>query len=207
MKSKKTNIEETQLLSQRMFKNPLLEKISRTNPYVVIISFFIMSIGFTTYGAMNVHTSWYLMILLFVLGYFAFTLAEYSVHRFSYHKGDYKNQKNWNYKVHGFHHHHPRDKERLAMPLILALILSAIFFSFFWLLMGNYTFFFFPGFTFGYGLYLFFHNLIHTIKPPNNFFKYMWTHHSLHHYKYEDKAFGVSTPFWDYVFNTMPPKN
>ncbi|MDZ7659917.1 sterol desaturase family protein [Fodinibius sp.] len=33
-----------------------------------------------------------------------------------------------------------------------------------------------------------------------------YRHHTLHHYKYPDKAFGVSTTLWDRVFGTMPPE-
>ena len=32
-------------------------------------------------------------------------------------------------------------------------------------------------------------------------------HHMLHHYKYENKGFGVSQPLWDYIFNTKFPNN
>ena len=59
-------------------------------------------------------------------------------------------------------------------------------------------------FFLGYLLYSFVHRATHVAKPPKNF-KYIWKHHSLHHFKYPDKAFGVSTTFWDRVFGTMPP--
>ncbi|MEX2379667.1 MAG: sterol desaturase family protein, partial [Vicingaceae bacterium] len=42
--------------------------------------------------------------------------------------------------------------------------------------------------------------------PPKNFLKQLWIHHSIHHYQEDDKAFGVSSPLWDYVFGTMPSK-
>lgn len=29
-------------------------------------------------------------------------------------------------------------------------------------------------------------------------------HHGIHHYKQPERAFGVSIPFWDLVFRTMP---
>jgi len=28
--------------------------------------------------------------------------------------------------------------------------------------------------------------------------------HAIHHYKYPEKAFGVSSPLWDFVFGTLP---
>ena len=33
--------------------------------------------------------------------------------------------------------------------------------------------------------------------------KPLWRNHHLHHYKDEEKGFGVSTTFWDRVFGTM----
>ncbi|RUA37305.1 MAG: fatty acid hydroxylase, partial [Bacteroidetes bacterium] len=28
----------------------------------------------------------------------------------------------------------------------------------------------------------------------------------IHHYKHPDKYFGVSSPIWDYIFNTVPKR-
>ena len=113
--------------------------------------------------------------------------------------------------MHGSHHLFPRDQERLLMPpvpgIIMASLLFMIFFGIFSLLGAPiYTWAFFPGFFLGYLLYSFLHRATHIMKPPKRF-KYLWRHHSLHHYKYPDKAFGVSNTFWDRVFGTMPPKN
>jgi sterol desaturase/sphingolipid hydroxylase (fatty acid hydroxylase superfamily) len=72
--------------------------------------------------------------------------------------------------------------------------------------LGVYTWAFFPGFFLGYLLYSFLHRATHVAKPPKRF-KNIWRHHSLHHYKYPDKAFGVSTSLWDRVFGTMPPRD
>jgi len=88
----------------------------------------------------------------------------------------------------------------------MASVLFGIFYLIFSLLgYPTYTWAFFPGFFLGYLLYSFLHRATHVIKPPKNF-KFLWTHHSLHHYKYPNKAFGVSNTFWDHVFGTMPPK-
>ncbi|MGB3618930.1 MAG: sterol desaturase family protein, partial [Catalinimonas sp.] len=32
----------------------------------------------------------------------------------------------------------------------------------------------------------------------------LWVHHSIHHFKDDERAFGVSSPLWDWVFGTMP---
>jgi len=90
-----------------------------------------------------------------------------------------------------------------------ALLLASIFLAIFWLLMGKYGMAFFPGFLFGYMLYITLHYAEHRYKTPK--FKpwnRLWKFHALHHHKYpETKAFGVSTRLWDYVFSTMPPES
>ncbi len=147
-------------------------------------------------------------ITMLPLGLLFFTFIEYIVHRYLYHSGeDYKDEKNWQYKIHGIHHAIPREKHYLAMPLILALVVAGILFGLLYLGLGNYIYFFFPGFLSGYAIYLYIHYTIHTKTPPKNSkLKYLWTHHNIHHYKDDDKAYGVSSPLWDYIFGTMPKK-
>ena len=60
------------------------------------------------------------------------------------------------------------------------------------------------GFMVGYASYLYIHYAIHIIKPPKNFLNVIWKHHNLHHFVDSEGAFGVSSPFWDHVFRTMP---
>ena len=90
------------------------------------------------------------------------------------------------------------------MPPIVSVILAASLLYVFHLLIGEYTFAFLPGFVLGYASYLFVHFIVHAYQPPKNFFKALWVNHGIHHYKDHNKAFGVSSPLWDYVFGTMP---
>ena len=88
----------------------------------------------------------------------------------------------------------------------MASVLFLVFYGIFSILgHADYTWAFFPGFFLGYLFYSFLHRATHVSKPPKRF-KYLWKHHSLHHYKHPDKAFGVSNTFWDHIFGTMPPK-
>ena len=148
-------------------------------------------------------------VWLFMAGMFVFTFVEYVLHRFVYHSGpDYMNPNNWQYKAHGVHHAYHKDKDRLAMPLPLALIVSGLFFILFYEIMGLRAVAFFPGFIIGYSLYLYIHYKVHTSKPPKNFFRFLWHHHLKHHVdKHDHTAFGVSSPLWDIVFGTMPDKS
>ena len=117
-----------------------------------------------------------------------------------------KIRKSIQYGLHGVHHEYPKDKGRLAMPPLVSAFLAASLLITFLFLIGNYTFGFLPGFVMGYVSYLFVHYIVHTYAPPKNIFKELWINHAIHHYKDHTKAFGVSSPLWDYVFRTMPDK-
>ena len=191
----------------KVFNNAILERLSRTNSFAAISVYLVVSACMAWYGFANLGKSTSSSILFIVLGLVVFTLVEYVVHRFLYHSGeDYKDEVNWQYKVHGVHHIFPKDKDLLAMPIPLALFLSVILILFFYLIMGSNVFFFYPGFLSGYAIYLYIHYIVHAYKPPKNAFRFLWRHHLIHHYSDEDRAFGVTSPFWDYIFGTMPVK-
>lgn len=182
-------------------------KPQKTNSLLAIGVYIFMSTCVLTYGYFNIKTSVGSTLFFLVLGLLLFTLIEYIMHRFVYHSGkNYKDEANWQYKVHGIHHAYPKNKDLLAMPIFLAILLGSLFFFIFYMIFGYYTYFFWPGFFLGYAIYLFIHYIIHTQKPPKNIFRYLWKHHAYHHYLYEDKAYGVSSPLWDIIFRTMPPK-
>jgi len=194
-----------------IFKNPFLEKLTKTTPRSNIIVYGI-AIAIMIYIAIDLIELTVIQVTgLFIFGVLFWTLAEYLLHRFVFH---WINEAKWSQRfhfiMHGSHHDFPRDEERLLMPpvpgLIMGGMLFVVFYCIFWLLgISQLTFGFFPGFFSGYLMYSFVHRATHINRPPNRF-KHIWYHHSLHHYKYPDKAFGVSSPFWDKVFGTMPPK-
>jgi sterol desaturase/sphingolipid hydroxylase (fatty acid hydroxylase superfamily) len=128
------------------------------------------------------------------------TLVEYLMHRYLFHINESKFQ----YMIHGVHHEYPRDKERLMMPPLPGIITISIFTAIWYLAFWENTFAFMAGFILGYMLYTFIHYILHTWKPINGI-KFLWAHHHKHHNPaFQNKAFGVSSPLWDYVFCTMP---
>jgi sterol desaturase/sphingolipid hydroxylase (fatty acid hydroxylase superfamily) len=118
-----------------------------------------------------------------------------------------ESQKRFQYVIHGVHHEYPKDKTRQAMPPFISISIIFITLSVCRLLIGEYAFGFLSGFFVGYAGYLIVHYLIHAYPPPNNFFRFLWVNHAIHHYKDGQVVFGVITPFWDYVFGTMPEKS
>lgn len=182
-------------------------KIPKTNAVVAISIYLCTALAVLLYGFQKSTIATLFQLLLAVAGLLFFNLIEYLTHRFVYHSGpDYKSDQNWQYKVHGVHHQFPNDLGLLALPIVLALSLGGLFLALFYLLMGQQAFLFWPGFYLGYASYLTIHYLVHSRKPPQNFLKHLWRHHHLHHHVYEEKAFGVSSPLWDFIFGTLPPK-
>jgi len=194
--------------TDEIFKNRWLEIFTRTHISIPVTIHLIICVG-VSYVALQQHTL-LLFISLFAMGWLFWTFSEYWIHRYVYHV--HTNNK-WLLKIqhagHGIHHQYPKDPTRLAMPPLPAILLVAIFYAFFWLIIGNYALAFLPGFLFGYVLYISLHYAEHRYKAPKfGPLNRLWKYHMLHHYKYpESKVFGVSTIFWDKVFGTMPPKD
>ncbi|WP_224999479.1 sterol desaturase family protein [Cesiribacter sp. SM1] len=191
--------------SKQLFSNPLLERLSRTHISIPLTLYSVISIGLLYYGATEIGLQAGMMVLMFVLGFLFLTLLEYVAHRYVFHmEPTNKVKAKIQYTVHGVHHEYPKDKDRLAMPPILALLYVAIFFIVFRFALGDYVYAFVPGLLMGYATYLFVHFAVHAYQPPKNFLKILWVHHAIHHYKDPERAYGVSSPLWDYVFGTMP---
>ncbi len=191
----------------RLFRSPFLEKLTHTHiayPLVIFYGLAVVLMTYTLYeGILGAGAS----ILLFVGGLIIFTLAEYLVHRYTYHMPrTTAKRERLQYVLHGVHHEFPKDKSRLAMPPILGIVVATAFFLFYRLILGTYGIPFTAGFVAGYASYLCIHYSVHAFTPPKNFLKYLWIHHALHHYQQTDAAFGVSSPLWDVIFRTMPAK-
>ncbi len=191
----------------KIFRNPVLEALTKTSPLITICTYAPV-FAFLFYEAFNlqvVDTFWK-GLAIFLFACFFWTFFEYMMHRYVFHFiTESPLVQKFHYLVHGIHHEYPRDRERLFMPPAPALLIVVILFATFWLIMRQYVYVFLPGFLSGYLMYAFIHYAIHLSHPPR-FLKSVYRHHALHHYKYSDKAFGVSSPFWDYVFRTLPPQ-
>ena len=193
--------------SPRLFKNPFLEQLTHTHIAAPLFIFGGIAMVLIYFGIFEKGFEVPLMVLLFLTGLFFFTLVEYLMHRYLYHlPPTSKSNKKISYTMHGVHHDYPKDKSRLAMPPILSLLIAGILFLIYRAVLGDLVFGFLAGFLVGYAGYLGVHYSIHAFKVPNNFLKTLWHHHSIHHYREPDRAFGVSSPFWDHVFMTMPRK-
>ena len=192
--------------SKKLFTNPLLEKLTRTHISVPLVIFGCYAAGLLYWSITHTEITIGTTIGLFIMGFIAFTLFEYLMHRFVFHMKTYNEfREKIQYIIHGVHHEYPRDKERLAMPPLVSISIATILLLIFQAIMGDYTYSFLPGFITGYSFYLTIHYMIHAYQPPGNFMKTLWVNHSIHHYKEDEHIlYGVSSPFWDYIFGSTP---
>jgi sterol desaturase/sphingolipid hydroxylase (fatty acid hydroxylase superfamily) len=193
-----------------VFENSYLEPLSKCPPYISAsiysgIALVILLIGIQR-GA--VHHAWAGAALYFGAIFF-WTFFEYLAHRYIFHVDEYfpesKFAKTLAYTLHGIHHEFPRDKERLVMPPVPGLLIIGLLFLIYYAIMGRLVFIFLPGFMTGYLLYTRIHYLTHTRHVPS-WLKAQYRRHALHHYKYPELSFGISTGLWDRVFRTLPPE-
>jgi sterol desaturase/sphingolipid hydroxylase (fatty acid hydroxylase superfamily) len=190
--------------TKRLFQNPILEKLTRTHIAVPLTIFALYSCALLIWSVTNTSLSTFQTIVLFILGFIAFTWVEYMVHRYVFHMKTYTALRaKLQYTIHGVHHEYPKDKDRLAMPPLLSVTIATILLLLFRLVMGDFAFAFLPGFIVGYAAYLAIHYMVHAFAPPKNFLKQLWINHGTHHYKNGDLIYGVSSPLWDYIYGTM----
>ena len=191
----------------RIFRNAFLESLTRTHIAVPLIIFYGTGLGLFIYTYSAGNLSLMRIVAMLACGFLFFTLVEYLVHRYLFHIiTDTPTKERFQYMFHGVHHDHPRDKTRLAMPPVVSVVLASLLTFFFWLIMGEAGLPFAAGFVSGYATYLCVHYSVHAFDPPDNFLRILWKHHGLHHHRFPEKAFGVSSIIWDVVFRTMPDK-
>ncbi|MGN6534023.1 MAG: sterol desaturase family protein [Ginsengibacter sp.] len=187
----------------QIFRNRYLEYFTKTHP-LVIWGLYLPVIILLPYAAIHQFgfSVWFIA-LLFLAGIFFWTFFEYIIHRFVFHwVSDNPSIQRISYVMHGNHHEFPRDKQRLFMPPVPSIIIASVVFLIFYAFMSKNVLAFFPGFLLGYLINGSMHYAIHAWNPPFKWMKPIWRNHHLHHYKSEDKGFGVSSNIWDWVFRT-----
>jgi sterol desaturase/sphingolipid hydroxylase (fatty acid hydroxylase superfamily) len=192
----------------RMFESDFLERFSRIHPATPFVVWIPVTATFLVRSALRRDLAPISIAGMFLLGMFAWTFAEYLLHRHVFH---WVNDKPWGKRIHfllhGVHHEYPSDKDRLVMPLLTSVPLSVIFYSLFTVTMGRALAEpFFAGFVVGYLFYDGTHYFVHHFIPKGRWGKFLRRHHLTHHFADHDGGFGVSTPLWDLAFRTMPTK-
>lgn len=193
--------------SIRLFKNPILEAFSHIPPWLPITVWGPVVLFFA-YRTVFVLALPPLQGLSLALGGLLFwTLSEYLLHRFLFHfEAAGKMGKKFIYILHGIHHDDAQDPTRLVFPPLAGAIFAVSFYALFSLVLGPLSCQpFFAAFVAGYLLYDYTHYATHHWIMANPWAKMIKKNHMNHHFKDHDCKWGVSTPFWDYVFGTFEP--
>jgi sterol desaturase/sphingolipid hydroxylase (fatty acid hydroxylase superfamily) len=134
---------------------------------------------------------------LVLLGFIAWTLLEYLVHRFAFH-----HLYSLGRRLHQLHHDHPNDpdaeRSSLSTPL-LAFPVGCLLIGTAGVQDGSALF---AGLLSGYLVFIFVHYAVHrwTIEPNSWLYSAKMRH--LTHHRFDNCNYGVTTIFWDIVFRS-----
>ena len=188
--------------SPPMFESRVLDALSRVHPIVPVL-IFVPGIVFLAAWSFS-KASVLLTIALVIAGYALWTLFEYWLHRIVFHfEPDHGLGARLHWIIHGVHHDHPNDPMRLVMPPAVSIPLGAAVFGLLYLIFGgHYAPGIGAGFFVGYLVYDMMHYYLHHFRPHGRLGRILRERHMRHHFQDDTKGFGVSAPFWDYVFGT-----
>ncbi|XP_057763853.1 dihydroceramide fatty acyl 2-hydroxylase FAH1-like [Salvia miltiorrhiza] len=192
--------------SPRFFENDIVEFLTK-NKWWYIPLIWLPVVGWSLSRSIYMGHTVLDVVLVVLLGIFTWTLMEYSLHRFLFHietKSYWGNT--FHYLLHGCHHKHPMDGLRLVFPPAATAILLYPFWNFIKLLSTPSTApALFAGGLLGYVMYDVTHYYVHHGQPTTEYPKNLKKYHLNHHFRIQDKGYGITSSFWDKVFGTLPP--
>jgi dihydroceramide fatty acyl 2-hydroxylase len=193
--------------SPRMFERDWLDRLSRVHHTVPLFIFLpailvALVIGFRRVPTVSV-AAW------FAGGWLFWTLTEYWMHRLVFHfEPEEGVGARLHWIIHGVHHDHPNDAMRLVMPPSVSVPLATLFFLAFVAVVGTPTAFpLVAGFLSGYLVYDMLHYHLHHHVPRSRLGRWMRELHMRHHFQDDSRGYGISAPFWDHVFRTVPVRS
>ncbi|KAL2474897.1 Fatty acid 2-hydroxylase 1 [Abeliophyllum distichum] len=146
------------------------------------------------------------VVLAVAFGIFIWTLLEYTLHRFLFH---IKTKSYWgntiHYLIHGCHHKHPMDGLRLVFPPAATAILLVPIWNLIKVMATPTAPALFAGGLLGYVMYDVTHYYLHHGQPTSEVPKGLKKYHLNHHFRIQDKGFGITSSLWDKAFGTLPP--
>lgn len=200
----------------RLFSNPILEGMTFT-PWYLVPMFWVPAILYLGTTQLMEHVLCIddsckgnsISILAYIwhvlCGICLWTIIEYTLHRWVFHldPGNSLTMIRIHFLIHGLHHKVPFDGLRQVFPPIPALMLACAIYSPLSMLF-DYPSIKLVGGLLGYLTYDMIHYYVHHGSPSDGTYLYaMKRYHSNHHFVNHDKAYGISSKIWDYVFQTF----
>ncbi|HET9449727.1 MAG TPA: sterol desaturase family protein [Aggregicoccus sp.] len=191
--------------SARMFDNPVLVWGSKIHPATPFVLYGPLVVGLLGWGLLAGLTRPLQVLGWAPLGYVAWQLMEYGLHRGFFHwEGRGPLTRRLHAIIHGYHHQYPDDGQRLVMPLGASLPLALLIGAGLYLLHAPHaTLPFFCGLVSGYLVYDFVHYRVHHGGLPGAWGKALRARHMAHHFHTPDKNFGISHAWLDVLFGTL----
>jgi sterol desaturase/sphingolipid hydroxylase (fatty acid hydroxylase superfamily) len=190
--------------SIRIFKNPILESFTHVHPIVPLVLWSPIIIFLFYRGIAVIGLNAFEFLYLFLGGILLWTITEYTLHRFVFHwNSKSRAGKYFVFLFHGLHHDDPQDPTRLVMPPLPAIIIVSLLWMLFSALFpAQYIDVIMAYFLIGYLCYDYIHYATHHFAMTSKIGKFLRKYHLQHHYAGEKSRYGVSSPLWDYVFQT-----
>lgn len=189
----------------RFFANQFLENCSKT-VWWVVPAIWLPAYALTTYASLKaLKVSAAQVAALQLLGVVLWQLLEYLIHRFMFHASV---TSYWgltlHFLFHGCHHKFPMDAERLVFPPVPAACIAAGIFGVLRILLPcSAAVSLMSGVLLGYVLYDCLHYAIHhAVKLPGEVLRELRIRHNHHHYQDHHRGYGISSVFYDVLFNT-----
>lgn len=205
----------------RMFESPILEAGSKTQWWVVLLVWpWVAALAFAS--SLHCSAKWQTIAgfgcagsaglrpataaLVAGVGVLMWTLVEYVLHRAVFHYPTTELSQGWiklHFLLHGQHHKFPLDNQRLVFPIVPAAVIAGFFLGIFRLVLPfAVAHALFAGFLGGYVTYDMIHYYVHH-GPRSGIFGTIRKAHMDHHFRNHDAGYGISSPIWDFIFETM----
>lgn len=189
----------------RLFGPEWMEFFSRTPWFFIPIIWIPLSVACMVFSVQKFQHSVAGVLWRCLAGIATWHMLEYGLHRFAFH---YVPTSYWgitfHFLLHGIHHKYPSDPLRLVFPLLPAVGMTAFLVSSFKLI--------FPweelvplasGVILGYVAYDCTHYFVHHVESRSiTWLEPLRASHMDHHYRDHAKGYGITTPFFDWVFST-----
>ena len=191
--------------SVRLFSNNFLESLTHVHPIVPLLVWSPV-VAFLIWRSLTILELSVLNVAVMAIpGLLVWTFVEYTFHRYVFHYRATSAFGKWLvYLFHGIHHDYPSDKTRLVMPPAGAIMIMALLWGMFGLIIpAPWIEPFFAFFIVGYLIYDYTHYATHHFRMRSPILAALKQRHMQHHFTSMKTKYGVSSPLWDWVFGTL----